>query len=166
MKIFVKDTSNYNLKVGGDGGWDHLNDGSTEHLKRTRKGAETTNTLYEHKKAEWSKIRQSALNELRKDKEWVKKNSDNRKKFFEDGGVGSFKGKHHTEETKRKIGAKSSLHQKGKKNSQYGTCWIYNVELRQSKRIHKTKLDEWVSDGWMKGAVFNWNSFDKKQEKK
>jgi len=50
----------------------------------------------------------------------------------------SFKNKHHTEESKRKIGAKNSILQRGVGNSQYGTRWIYSLIEKQSKKIKKS----------------------------
>jgi hypothetical protein len=41
-----------------------------------------------------------------------------------------------------------SFLQSGSKNSQYGTMWISNIELKQSKKIKKT--DE-IPEGWVKG---------------
>ena len=61
-------------------------------------------------------------------------------------------GKIHREESKKKIGEKNSTNQKGEKNSQYGTCWIYHVELG-NKKINKIYLDEYLSNGWVKGRV-------------
>ena len=60
-------------------------------------------------------------------------------------------GRKHTEETKRKIGEKNSLHQKGEKNSQFDTCWIYNLNIKESKKIKKSELDEWLLNEWLKG---------------
>ena len=40
-----------------------------------------------------------------------------------------------------------SLSQSGKCNSQYGSMWIYNLELKESKRIPKGD----IPDGWLKG---------------
>jgi hypothetical protein len=54
-------------------------------------------------------------------------------------------------ETFKRIG-----HQKGKKNSQYGTRWIHNLELRVSSRVKK---DCPLPDGWNEGRVMD---FDKK----
>jgi len=42
-------------------------------------------------------------------------------------------------------------HSKGKKNSQYGTCWIFNEELKENKKIKKEDLDKWINKGWVKG---------------
>lgn len=39
-------------------------------------------------------------------------------------------------------------HQKGSKNSQYGTMWIYSLELKQNKKILKTDP---IPEGWIKG---------------
>ena len=62
--------------------------------------------------------------------------------------VPDWTGKQHTEESKRKIGEKNSVHQKGVKNSQYGTFWITNgVENKKLKR------DEYIPEGWYKGRV-------------
>jgi hypothetical protein len=59
-------------------------------------------------------------------------------------------GKSHKEETKRKIGDKNSESQKGCKNSQYGTCWVYHNE-HGNKKIKKEELDEYLKYDWIKG---------------
>jgi len=55
----------------------------------------------------------------------------------------------HKEETKQKIGLKNSIKQKGEKNSQYGTCWIYN-DIKSIK-IKTTELQIFLAKGWFKG---------------
>ncbi len=57
----------------------------------------------------------------------------------------------HTEETKRKIGQKNSIHQTGSNNSNYGKCWIYNIELKKSMCVVKEDLLKYLSQGWTKG---------------
>lgn len=54
-------------------------------------------------------------------------------------------------------------HQKGQKNSQYGTTLIYNLDLQQTKRIKK---DEPIPNGWKKGAIYDFDAYLKKQEQK
>lgn len=63
-------------------------------------------------------------------------------------------GKKHTKETKNKIKKRhlETGHQKGEKNSQFGTCWVYNDE--ESIRIKKEDLDEYISNGWKKGRKY------------
>lgn len=62
-----------------------------------------------------------------------------------------WKGKKHTSETIEKL--KSTLktigHQKGEKNSQFGTCWVHNDE--KSIKIKKDELSEYEKNGWVKG---------------
>ena len=62
-----------------------------------------------------------------------------------------WQGRKHKEETKKKIGSKNSIHQRGSGNSQYGTCWIYNIEMQKSKKIDKKNLTTWLKKGWLKG---------------
>ena len=61
----------------------------------------------------------------------------------------TFLGKKHTEETKKIIGSKSSIHQSGTGNSQYVTCWIYNEQ--GNKKIKKEELNTYLEDGYTKG---------------
>jgi len=72
--------------------------------------------------------------------------------------VGIWKNKKHSTETKQKI--KKTMnehnHQKGEKNSQYGTILIHNINLKKCTRIKKENLNEWLKQGWLKGGKFNW----------
>lgn len=45
----------------------------------------------------------------------------------------------------------SSTSQQGCKNSQYGTCWITDMERGISKRIKKTELNLYTRNGWVRG---------------
>ena len=65
--------------------------------------------------------------------------------------IGIWKNRKHSEETKRKIGKANSMHQSGKGNSQYGKCWIYNLKLKQSKRVYKNEINEYLEENWIKG---------------
>lgn len=65
--------------------------------------------------------------------------------------VCTFTGKKHTDEAKKKIGEKSSIRQKGDKNSQFGTCWIYNLDLKTNKKIKKEETENYINDGWILG---------------
>lgn len=62
----------------------------------------------------------------------------------------SKKGKTHSLETKKKISNKSSIHQRGSGNSQYGTMWIHSPEEKKSKKIKK---DENIPEGWLLGRL-------------
>lgn len=61
----------------------------------------------------------------------------------------SFLGKKHKEESKQKIGLANSTHQKGKNNSQYGTCWITNGS--ENKKVKKTDI---LPENWWCGRTF------------
>ena len=57
-----------------------------------------------------------------------------------------------TEMIKRKIGAKTSITQKGIKNSQYGTCWVNHPLIDGRKKIKKELLPEYLDQGWLLGS--------------
>lgn len=66
----------------------------------------------------------------------------------------AFKGKHHSEETKKLMSEKAKQ-RTGSKNSQFGTCWIYNPTLKENKKIKKSLLSEYLNEGWIKGRKLN-----------
>ena len=72
------------------------------------------------------------------------------KKLNADGKIkyGNFKDHLHTDATKQKIGLANKLAALGDKNSQFGTMWIMNYELKECMKILKS---EPIPDGWVKG---------------
>ena len=71
-----------------------------------------------------------------------------------------WKGNKHSEETKIKIGKANSINRFGNNNSNFGKCWIHNLEIKKTKSIKKEELEEWLKLGWIKGnKIFNkkWN---------
>ena len=96
------------------------------------------------------------MNDLWKDPEFCKKVTDAASK--------SFKGKTHTEETRRKIGGKSSIAQKAESNSQFGTCWIHNLEGEINKRIKKEEMEKYLQEGWESGMKMRFFQKIKKED--
>jgi len=134
---FVKDDTTYNLKLGGQGGWDSIKDWSHIHIfskKDLEKAKKALKYLYEN------------------DRCWLEKKNKAFTKsilsYYENGGTNGFLNKNHTEETKKKIGEYTSIHQKGEGNSQFGTMWIYSLEEKRSKKIPKSTN---IPKGWLKG---------------
>jgi hypothetical protein len=145
---FVQSSETYNLKIGGEGGWDHIN--SDEEFRKAKNQKAMINA-----NANGASIKgKEALKILRESPEWCKDVVNKRKetvqKLYPDG-IKSFEGKEHTEEAKQQIGAKNSIHQTGEGNSQFGTIWIYNFDLKESKKIKKEQFPEYESLGWLKG---------------
>lgn len=144
---FIKSGKSYNLKIGGEGGFEYINN----NLDIIRPP---------EKRIEWAKLGRNAANEkdaqakatqrhswlLKNDSAYAKKYSDTKKRT----AAKSFLGKHHTEETKRKIGQANSKY-KGPKNSQYGTCWVYSLQENRNLKIQKDELDHFLKNGWIKG---------------
>lgn len=63
----------------------------------------------------------------------------------------NFKGKHHSEETKKRMSESHIGKQANEKNSQYGTCWINNGLT--NRKIKKEELEQFLllNEGWVKG---------------
>ena len=61
----------------------------------------------------------------------------------------SWSGKHHTEESRKKIGERNSVSQKGEKNSQFGTCWIHNSN--ETKKIPRSDIQFYIEKEWKLG---------------
>jgi len=57
---------------------------------------------------------------------------------------------------KRKFAEAMSESQKGEGNSQYGTRWIHNVELEESKKIDKNLP---LPEGWSEGRIIDFRRY-------
>jgi hypothetical protein len=142
----LEDPMCMNLTLGGFGSWDHLNSNSDLQRKKGAIGNE---------KMKW----------LRKnDKTWVeaksKKQSKALKQQYIDGvrDKGPFcdwTGKKHSEETIKKM--KGHKRQQGSNNSQFGTCWIFNDNTKQNKKISKEDLSKYLDQGWFKGMKMKYH---------
>lgn len=142
---FIKRKDTYNIGYGGIGSWKYCNKNKFNlYGKNGKAGYGFENLL------NGNRVKELLIKRKRYDN-WKNKISISNKKLYDDGFINPFKGKNHTKETKRKIGAKNSIKQKGNKNSQYGTCWIHNFELKENKKIKKEDLQYWVNKGWIKG---------------
>lgn len=127
----LKDPMCMNLSLGGQGG---LN--SIEHGIKLKEGAS------KWAKAQWqnTEYRNKITNVLR----------NNMKESHRLGKIryDTTKGKHISEEHKRKIGEANKIKQSGSANSQFGSQWITNGE--QNKKI---KMMGIVPTGWKLGRT-------------
>ena len=64
---------------------------------------------------------------------------------------------------RKKLAKAMSESQTGRGNSQFGTCWVSNLETKESKKIDKTLLDNYLNNGWIKKRIINWNNNYKKR---
>ncbi len=145
-KDFLVAENTYNLKIGGFGGWDYINEnhlGGFSNIEVAQKGRMATNAKLEKKYGpDWRKTISSLGHKklksiLEDDPDFLKKKSTR-----------PFLGKFHTDETKKKIGNRNSINQAGCNNSQYGTMWINNGSSNK-----KIKKDDPLPEEWVKGRV-------------
>ena len=129
-EILISDKKCMNLNVGGHGGW---------------------SSSMQSKNGEKSNNKKWSLQENR-DKQSLKL-SDQNKELHRKGILKApdWTGRKHKQETKDKIGKIISEKQKGEGNSQYGTSWIHNHDLKKSIRIKRELLEKYISEGWIKG---------------
>lgn len=140
---FIARKDTYNIKLGGFGGWDHVNS-DEESMKSKGRLA-----LALCKRAMLIKYgvdnpSQIPENRIRISERMKYAHSQNKALSFT--GL-EFLGKKHSAETKAKISEKAKM-KTGDKNSQFGTMWITNPESGESKKIAKDTI---IPDGWVKG---------------
>jgi len=59
---------------------------------------------------------------------------------------------------REKYSKQRSLLYRGKKCTTYNTCFVFNVDKKQSKRIKKEQLQQYLNKGWLKGRVINFKT--------
>lgn len=60
---------------------------------------------------------------------------------------------------KRNYSKAQSLNQSGKGNSQYGTCWVSNVFLKESKKVKIEELPNYINNGWIRKRIIKWDGY-------
>ena len=70
----------------------------------------------------------------------------------------------HTDETKKKMSEAKKGKYTGNNSSSFGTSWIYNMNLKESKKVPKADIEKWIVDGWIKGRKIDFS--EKSKEKK
>lgn len=151
---FIARDDVYNIKLGGDGGWDYSNknlknNGISQYFKNKnedeifniRKKAANA-VKQKHKNMSEDERKQYSLKCRLGRLKWLSTHPD----YFK-GERNPMYGKTHSTEAKKRI---SETHT-GSQNSQYGKCWIYNLELKKSISISKEELQTYLADGWIKG---------------
>jgi hypothetical protein len=136
---FVADQNTYNLRQGGQGGWDFVN--------TTGKNIYGNNGKTPNVKDNFARGRQTQTVRRQNDPNYAKSINEKISNSLK-GHEGYFKGKNHTEESKIAIGKNSAIHQKGSSNSQYNTKWIFSLEEKRSMKIKKTDP---LPVGWFEG---------------
>ena len=135
----------YNLKKGGQGGWDfnnsnpNLHTHQLPHLKMMAKNLQEKRKNDKDFDEQYKQSISEGLKEKFKTDSEYRERTINRLKTI-------WPGKKHKDETRLKMSKSHQGKHDGEKNTQYGTMWITNgVENR------KIKKEENIPEGWSKG---------------
>lgn len=140
---FVKQNSNYNLTTGGRGGFEHsLNPKFGANTFKDKANRDIARASF-NRKMETDPVFREYMKDCQN--RGSKKGVEARQKLYPQG---TFKGKKHSNETKRKIGIANKIRQSGKNNNQYGKRWIHNLIEKRSTRIGK---HDSLPEGWSEG---------------
>jgi len=143
-KEFLSEENTYNLKVGGFGGFDYLNNWkenpshSMEHMVR----------MYRLGTAARNADRIERFSNTSYNQTWGEMSTRNQIQQYSEGRVPGMLGKIHSADTKHKISTANSLKQQGTKNSQFGTVWI--TDGISNKKIKKGLH---IPTGWYRGRT-------------
>ena len=144
-QTFVVRKDTYNLKVDGFGGWDYINNANLnlegfKFINNNHLNNSVGQCFITGKKLQNDTLFKQYFSKCVSDgiKENKRKNDH-------------FKDKTHTNKTKKIMSLSHQGKHDGEKNSQYGTCWVYNLDLKENKSIPKDDLDLWIEKGYLKG---------------
>jgi len=137
----TKDQNCYNLKQGGIGGFTR---------DQAKKGRQITNKICEAKYGpNWRRVVYDRWRGSLSTQD-LEMYSNRIKEGQKRAGVNhaTFKGKKHSEETKKKMSESSKGKSKGDRNSQYGTCWITDGKVNK-----KIKKGDNIPEGFTLGRI-------------
>jgi hypothetical protein len=140
----------YNLKQGGEGGFDYLNARTEDAIVDRQKGRSEANRVLEKKHGpNWRTIIAQKANQASQVSEYGKMKRRIALKRGQEDGSFSFLGRNHSDESKKKISEKAKERlKKSENNSQYGSMWI--TDGTHNRKIMK---DDPIPKGWKRGRV-------------
>ena len=150
---------------------EHWPDWVKEKISRSNKGKKMSPEAIEKLKAT---IKKKGLNKGEKNPMYGKRHSEETlAKIRSNPNVSHkkennpFWGKHHSEETKRKISLankgknRMTKEQKEKLNKvNTGSRWMYNLELKETHRVFKERIPEFLEKGYQYGRIRNFDNFE------
>lgn len=138
---FLLREDTYNLRRGGNGGFDYINKVGKNVLLNEQRIKDPS--MQQRSNIAAAKRQK----ELMSDPKYRRKVSNKLSNALK--GQQSWLGKKHTEETKIKMSKSHLGKHEGNMNSQFGSCWITKDGI--SKKIKKEELEGWISNNWHKG---------------
>lgn len=129
---FISENNTYNLRVGGAGGFDYINQTKKNIYGKNgengrKKGIPKANIV----------LRQKLESDPLFKKEYLESISNSLKNHYKENGS-HWLGRTHSSNTKNIISLKNSQNQKGNKNSQFGTEWITdgvkNIKVKKNSK--------------------------------
>lgn len=129
-----------NLRLGGEGGWDHCNKPGNWLGISSR-----TNSKVQRR------ISQKKTEKLNNDPVFRKKYQESKRQQLL--GNTLWVGRSHSAETKKKMSLSKKITSKGDRNSQFGTFWVCNQN--GAIKIKYDQLEFYLNSGWVRGRKFN-----------
>ena len=162
---FIARDDVYNIKLGGEGGWDYLNGSNSSYPKGSNKrhnamvkANKNRDIVKSHQKAlktrqNWSvEKRQEVSNAI---SEGIKRKLQLDKDFAK-RRVQKLKGRKASKQLRQKLSELKT----GENNNQYGKVWIMNKALRCCKCVDSSYV---LPDGWEYGRCLNFDAANQKK---
>lgn len=146
---FLKRDDVYNLKEGGEGGFDFITHNELNNSANNNILASIAAQKRWQEDSEFRKRRCSEISNTNR-KLWKE-----HRELFANCRFDNFKGKHHTEESKQKVRETNRIFLRGECNGSFGTVWIYNESLKKNMKVKKELVDGFLSEGWKLGRRMN-----------
>lgn len=139
---FVADKNTYNLKVGGNGGWDYVNKQGLNWTTEKNTRISGFRNADPQDLAKWQELGKAALDNF-----WT----NVKQGLIPEPDNPRFTGKTHTIESKRRTGDANSIYQTGSGNSQFGKCWITDGVINM--KVPKELAASDIPTGFRMGRV-------------
>jgi group I intron endonuclease len=138
-EAFVADPNTYNIKLGGQGGWDYVNNNKLGFNLSKWTGDKNKR----HEKATATQLSRG-LGVFSKES---RSRAAQRITLINKSRIGA----KHTAVSKSKMQQSHIGKHDGSKNSQFGTCWV--TKDRENLKIKKDDLDKYLQLGYKRGRV-------------